>query len=109
MKRVLAAILLAAVIAPQSFAGNRENAMHHIAQVMAAASLCHSIEPQTILLALVATGNGIDMERDQPEMLDDALRLKTSMANLPEDAVCASALALYGPGGQNVSGLVKKK
>ena len=109
MRRVSVTMLLATLIAPQSFAGNRENAMHHIAQVMAAASLCHSIEPQTTLLALVATGNGIDMERDQPKMLDEALRLKASMANFPEDAVCSSALALYGPGGLNVSGLVRKK
>jgi len=109
MKRVLVAVALAGAFAQQGHAGGRENAMHHIAQVTAAASLCHSIELQPVLMALVANANGVDMERDQPEMLQDALTLKAKMANLPEQAVCESALALYGPGGRNVSGLVKKK
>lgn len=109
MKRVIVTAAVMSLTATPCFAGKRENAMHHIAQVMAAASLCHRVEPQFGLISLAAVANGVDMQRDQSEMLADAMKQKVAMANIDEEVVCQTALALYGPSGKNVSGLLKEK
>ncbi|TRL35518.1 hypothetical protein [Rhizobium straminoryzae] len=95
-------------IAP-AVAGPRENALNHIAQVVAINQLCPSLEPQTGPIALMATRFGIDFKRDETELRTQVLNQMAPWTGQPTESACIAGLMLYGPNGANVPGLLKQK
>lgn len=90
----------------------KRNAMKHIATVLAAVKLCPAIEADSTSLALVTLAAGFTFQADSAEgrmILADAAYQAESMKDTPQADICASALLLYGEGGMNVPGLVKKR
>ncbi|AID18386.1 hypothetical protein PPF1_73 [Rhizobium phage vB_RleM_PPF1] len=114
MRKVLvwaAALMLAgAGVAMAASAAQKRNAMHHIAQAIAAQNLCDRVEANTTMLGLVSTTMGIDINgADRELLMADTKAQIQSMKDLDKDSVCGSALLLYGPNGMNVPDLLRSK
>lgn len=91
-------------------AAQKRNAMHHIAQAIAAQALCDRVEANTVRMGILGTLMGIDIDGDDRELLmADTKSQIRSMNDMAADSVCASALFLYGPGGANVPDLLRSK
>jgi hypothetical protein len=110
MKRVLvvAAAIVAACVGP-ALAGARENAIKNIAQVFAATKICSRVEINRGPMLLAFSYYNIDFDREQNEVLAEVARQVAPWVGKPEDAACMAVLALYGPNGVNVRGLLKEK
>ena len=85
-----------------------ENARKHIAQVLAVASMCPQLEANFVMLSLIGTANGVDLQRDADAIKEEAVRQKEPWRG-KEGESCAAGLTLYGPNGMNVKGLLKEK
>lgn len=112
-KVLICAVALGSITAGAAMAATAEqkrNAIHHIAQVIAAQRLCDRVEANTTMLGLISTSAGIDIDGADRELLVADTRAQIrSMQDMGQDGVCASALLLYGPSGMNVPDLLKSK
>jgi hypothetical protein len=107
--KLLVAAFAASLLASAAFAGERENAENHIAQVIAVTKLCPKLAPNSAMLALVAVRYNIDFDRDQAELMKLVVEQIAPWKGKPEDAACAAGLMLYGPDGANIKDLVRVK
>lgn len=109
MRKVLLAALGAICVAGAAHAGERENAMRHIAQVTAVQKLCSKVAVNSGLVLMVAMRFGIDFERDQAEMMALVDEQTAPWDGQGEDAACTAGILLYGPEGSSVPNLLKWK
>lgn len=107
MKIMVATAVVA--VAGQSLAGERENALSHIAQAMAVAQLCPHLEVDSTMASLVAVSHDVDIGRDKQELLVQIRNQMAPWKGKPTEAACVAGLMLYGPGGANVPGLIREK
>lgn len=92
-----------------AIAGERENALGHIAQVSAAQVICSKVEAVEVKVAAIAYLYGVDFERDKTELTLQAQNHISAFKGMSEDMACVAGMALYGPNGSNVPGLLKWK
>jgi hypothetical protein len=90
-----------------AIAGERENALSHIAQALAVTRLCPTADVVRGAMLTVAVANGVDFERDEHELLFQVADQAKAFKGLAPEAACAAGKALYGPGGANVPGLLQ--
>lgn len=109
MKRIFAGAMALTMSLGPAHAGERENALRHIAQAIAVEKMCTKLATNSGLLILMAVRFGIDFERDQAELLKVAAEAMEPYRDKAEDVACIAGALLYGPNGQNVPDLVKWK
>lgn len=97
------------MLAGAAVAGERENALNHIAQVIAVSQLCDKVTLNTTMIALLAARFGVDFERDKIELATQIANQSKPWKAEPNEAICGAGVYLYGPNGQNVPGLLALK
>lgn len=87
------------------------NILGHIGQVSAAPKICSQAEVDDEKLALLVIMAGIDLKRPEYFMAIQEKMNETIAAfqGNSDDVGCAAVFLLYGPSGQNVPGLVRRK
>ncbi len=87
------------------------NLLSHIGQVSAAPAICRDAEVDDTKVALLVVMAGIDLERPEHRRAIEAKMKETVAAfrGKSGDVGCAAVFMLYGPNGQNVPGLVRRK
>ncbi len=110
MKRLLFAGIVAMTSAVASAADERQDAIQTIARVLVFQRLCPRIEIDMAgpVLPLMSS-YGIDFDHDQREVLTEVQRQAAPWAGKSEQAICSTALTLYGPNGDNMRGLLREK
>ncbi|WP_439604525.1 hypothetical protein [Shinella sp.] len=109
MKKLFLSLCGLAALASQASAGEKDNAMRHIAQVMAITNLCSTVEMNSTAVTLVAMGNGVDLSRDGDTIRNLAREQMAPWQGKDAEAACVAGMLLYGPDGQNVPGLLDWK
>lgn len=109
MRRIMIACGILACQALTAHAGARENAIDHIAQVMAGTAVCDKVEANEDVLSALAAFYGINSKKDQKEIMAKTREKIDSLESRNVEAVCLATLFLYGPNGQNVKNLVREK
>lgn len=112
---VAAAISMVAVfVAPghaSAMSEKTRNILNHVGQVSAAPTICPDAEVEDEKVALLLMMAGIDLKRDEHRRIIETKMRETIAALRGKDAdmACAAIFLLYGPTGQNVPGLVRRK
>lgn len=109
MKKVLIGALASVLFATAASAAGRQDAVKDIAQVVAASQICQKLEVNKIGIVLLARTNGIDFDRDQPELMKEVAQQAAPWQGKSADAACVAGMLLYGPNGTNVPGLLDFK
>lgn len=91
----------------QTYSQQRQNAMNHAAQVLAAESACPEYKANLTMLALIGMHYKFDMN-DEATKAFVVRKAKEHKAGIEASKAsgCLAAWALYGPGGQNVPDLL---
>lgn len=106
MKAGILGFTLTCLLAGSALAGEKENAIRHIAQVMATTHLCPKVEMNSTAMTLIAAGYGVDLSRDADAIRAIAREQMAAWQGKDADAACVAGMMLYGPDGQNIPGLL---
>ena len=110
MKTALAALAASLIAAGGAYAGGpRDNALSHIAQVIATAQLCPDLEANDIMVGQIARHFDIDFDRDRGELLKMVDLQMLPWRGKPPGFACSAGYTLYGPSGADVPGLLMKR
>ncbi|RKD61532.1 hypothetical protein [Rhizobium sp. WW_1] len=112
MKRLFCAVAIFVSLAGGTHADERQDAIETLARVLAFQKLCPRIELDLYgpVVPLVASyGINLDVDQDRREVFAEARRQEAPWAGKTEQAICSTALTLYGPNGKNERGLLKEK
>ena len=95
----------------QSFSQKQQNAMNHVAQVLAAIAFCPEFESNDAIIVLLGMHYNftISDEKTKAIIVAKAREHKAGLEKVGKTAGCLAAWALYGPGGQNVPDLIRRK
>jgi hypothetical protein len=110
---VIATLYMSAASAAgaQSYSTEQRNAMNHVSQVLAAAAACPEYESNDTMLAVIGMHYKFDISEDKTRsvIVAKAKEHKAGMEAMGKTTGCLAAWALYGPGGQNVPNLLRRK
>lgn len=115
MRRAAALLMVGVVVSGQSIAQSltrqQSNAANHLAQVMAIELECPEYEANMVSLALLMSGYKLDIGSEPL-----ASRMRTMVAEhraglkvAGQKIGCLVGWGLYGPGGENVKNLIRRK
>lgn len=95
----------------QQLSTKQRNAINHLAQVMAIENYCQDYEGNHLLLGMLLTEYKIDLDRPQ---FNEPLKAKyqehfKGLQAAGTRVGCLLGWSLYGEGGQNVPGLIRRK
>ena len=95
----------------QSFSQAQQNAMNHVAQVLAATAACPEYETNDVMLVLIGVRYKFEIsdEKTKAIIVAKAREHKAGLEAAGRTVGCLAAWALYGPGGQNVPDLLRRK
>lgn len=113
MKRLMLATAFVAAWAGQAlaFSDKQMNVMSHVGQVIAASKICSKIEVSEGATAMMMAAYQVDLSDPLVSGVVESKVRDTvaAFAGKDEDAACVAVMFLYGPGGQNVPGLLRWK
>lgn len=112
---VLGAIAIVAALAgpalAQSLTQQQRNAVNHLAQVMAIEIECPEYEANQLNLAVLTSGYKLDLSSPAIErmMRDIVGKSREGIRSAGNKVGCLVGWSLYGPGGQNVRDLIRRR
>jgi hypothetical protein len=96
----------------QALRGERREAANHIAQAMAVAVECSDYEPDEMVMTLILARYKLKGLTEYPLLSDFQSMMDGHLAGLKaagNTVGCLVGWGLYGPGGRNVPGLLRRK
>ncbi|MFB2551756.1 hypothetical protein [Ensifer soli] len=105
-------LFLLPVFSPSSAlaAGVRDDLMEKIADVVALARVCPSLEMDTVSVTTIAIGQQIGRHRRDYEVIDAMANAREGeMRRGDAPSACESGRRQYGPGGLTVPGLLRER
>lgn len=95
----------------QSFSTEQRNVINHLAQVLATTKYCSQLASNDTAIAMLLVGYEIDIRKRQvvDELTSKVRQHFDALKATSPEIGCRVAYALYGPGGENVPGLLTRK
>jgi len=95
----------------QSLSQEQRNALNHLGQVMAIGIECPEYEASQLNVSLLMAGYDLDFSKPAIErmMRDIVAQSREGLRATGTKIGCVVAWGLYGPGGQNVPNLIRRK
>jgi hypothetical protein len=106
-----AAALAVSAANAQTLSRQQSNAVNHLAQVMAIELECPQYEANTLSLALLLSGYKLDIGSEPVSTRIQKLvaEHRAGLRAAGPKVGCVMAWGLYGPGGQNVQDMIRRK